>query len=45
MACYPKLGFEEFIIMNKMLVQICVLLDNLKCYVVVFYVQESICIN
>ena len=44
MACY-KLGFEEFIIMNKMFVQIFVLLDNWKCYVVVFYVQESICIN
>ena len=44
MACY-KLGFEEFIIMNKMFVQISVLLNNLMCYVVVFYVQESICIN
>ena len=40
MACY-KLGFEEFINMNKMFVQICVLLNNLMCYVVVFYVQES----
>ena len=33
MACY-KLGFEEFIIMNKMFVQIFVLLNNLMCYVV-----------
>ena len=46
MACY-KLGFEEFIIMNKMFVQIFVLLNNffLMCYVVVFYVQEYIFIN
>ena len=44
MACY-KLGFEEYIIMNKMFVQMFVLLNNLMCYVVVFYVQESICIN
>ena len=44
MACY-KLGFEEFIIMNKMFIQIFVLLNNffLMCYVV--YVQEYIFIN
>ena len=40
MACY-KLGLEEFIIMNKMFIQIFVLLNNLTCYVV-FYVQESL---
>ena len=33
---------EEFIITNKMFVQIFVLLNNLMCYVVVFYVQEFI---
>ena len=38
MACY-KLGFEEFIIMNKTFVQIFVLLNDLMCCVVVFYVQ------
>ena len=39
MACY-KLGFEEFIIMNKMFGQIFVFLDNLMCYVVVFIRDE-----
>ena len=47
MACSYKLGFEEFIIMNKMFVQIFILLNNfvLMWCVVVFYVQEYILIN
>ena len=34
-----------FTLLNKMFVQIFVLLNNLMCDAVVFYVQESICIN